>query len=166
MDDSRSFLKFLQKRLTAVGYAVTCAESGEQAMQILQEREGVAQGQTRAALVADDGTTGGSSVGSSSAGGPASLVLGSVAGARAPQAVFDVILLDVFLPQMDGRDVIRRVKAMSPCVSTIPIIMMSSLDDIETSAECMTLGAEAYLQKPFHAHVLQHTVTSLLEITA
>jgi CheY-like chemotaxis protein len=60
---------------------------------------------------------------------------------------FDLILLDVMMPGVDGQEVCARLKA-STSTASIPIIFVSALDDSATRAECMALGAVDFITKP------------------
>lgn len=57
----------------------------------------------------------------------------------------DLILLDVMMPQRDGFDMLRDVRAISP----VPIIMLSALTDTENVVKGLELGADDYITKPF-----------------
>ncbi|MCK9310003.1 MAG: sigma-54 dependent transcriptional regulator [Candidatus Cloacimonetes bacterium] len=60
--------------------------------------------------------------------------------------VFDVLILDVRLPEMDGLDVLKRVKADYP---SMEVIMISGHGDMDTVIEALRCGASDYLKKPF-----------------
>jgi adenylate cyclase len=60
---------------------------------------------------------------------------------------FDVILLDVVMPQMDGYEVLEQLK-VDPDLRHIPVIMVTSVDDIDSAVRCIELGADDYLSKP------------------
>jgi DNA-binding response OmpR family regulator len=64
---------------------------------------------------------------------------------RIMQENFDLVLLDLMLPEMDGLEVCRRVRALSD----VPIIMVTAKDDIETKVTGLDTGANDYLTKPF-----------------
>ncbi len=67
---------------------------------------------------------------------------------------FDVILLDILMPEMDGYQVLAHVKAL-PHLRHIPVIMISALDEIDSVVRCIQLGATDYLPKPFKPALLQ-----------
>jgi class 3 adenylate cyclase len=60
---------------------------------------------------------------------------------------FDVILLDVLMPRMDGYQVLERLKE-DPRLRHIPVVMVTALDDVESAVRCIELGADDYLSKP------------------
>lgn len=74
----------------------------------------------------------------------------------------DVILLDVMMPEMDGYEVLTRIR-QDPQLSDIPIIMISALDEIDTIAKCIEAGAEDYLLKPFNSALLSARIAAGLE---
>jgi two-component system sensor histidine kinase/response regulator len=75
---------------------------------------------------------------------------------------FDLIFLDVMMPEMDGYEVLRRLKA-SPKHRDIPVIMISALDEMESVVRCIELGAEDYLPKPFNPVLLLARTNACLE---
>ncbi len=78
------------------------------------------------------------------------------------QRGFDLILLDIMMPEVSGYEVLERVKA-EPKWRDIPVIMISAVDDMESVVRCIKLGAEDYLPKPFDATLLRARVTASLE---
>jgi adenylate cyclase len=60
---------------------------------------------------------------------------------------FDVILLDVVMPGLDGYGVLEQLKA-DPELRHIPVIMVTAVDDIDSAVRCIELGADDYLSKP------------------
>ena len=73
---------------------------------------------------------------------------------------FDVLILDIMMPKMDGLEVLRRVKETHP---DIDIIMVTGLSQIETAVKSMKLGAFDYLPKPFEPDELKLVVKRALE---
>jgi len=75
---------------------------------------------------------------------------------------FDLILLDLILPEMSGFEVLRRLKAMEQ-TSDIPVIVISALDELDSVVRCIEAGAEDYLSKPVNPILLQARVMASLE---
>jgi DNA-binding NtrC family response regulator len=69
---------------------------------------------------------------------------------------YDVMILDIMMPKMDGIEVLRRVKEARP---EIDVIMITGLHDIETAVKAMKFGALDYLPKPFEPEDLQMLVS-------
>jgi adenylate cyclase len=77
-------------------------------------------------------------------------------------ASFDLVLLDVMLPQLGGVQVLERMKA-DAALRHVPVIMISALTDQERVVRCIELGAEDYLPKPFEPVVLRARIGACLE---
>jgi two-component system, cell cycle response regulator len=75
---------------------------------------------------------------------------------------FDLVLLDVQMPEMDGYEVLEHLKA-DPRLRDIPVIMISAVDEVESVVRCIELGAEDYLPKPFNPVLLRARLTACLE---
>jgi len=75
---------------------------------------------------------------------------------------FDLVLLDIVMPGLNGFDVLARVKS-DERLRDLPIIMISALEEMEIVARCIELGAEDYLPKPFNPVVLKARVGACLE---
>ena len=116
VDDSRVNRLLLGRALEQQGYAVTMAEHGRAALDLLQ-----AQG--------------------------------------APS--FDVVLLDLLMPEMDGFDALRHIKS-DPGLRHIPVIMISAVEELTSVVRCLELGATDYLLKPFNAAILQARISGSL----
>jgi CheY-like chemotaxis protein len=114
VDDDPANRELLARRLTRSGYASSVVESGEAALELLEERR------------------------------------------------FDLILLDLMMPGMSGLETLERLKA-SPRLRTIPVIMLSAADDIDTMVNCILQGAEDYVFKPFNPILLQARISACLE---
>ena len=67
---------------------------------------------------------------------------------------FDVVLLDIMMPNLNGYEVLEAVR-VDEHLMHIPIIMISAVDDPESIARCIRLGAVDYLPKPFDPTILQ-----------
>jgi putative two-component system response regulator len=74
----------------------------------------------------------------------------------------DLILLDILMPGMDGRDVLAQLKA-DPEMRQIPVVMISSLDELEAIVACIQLGADDYFTRPFDRTLLRARLGVLLE---
>jgi adenylate cyclase len=77
-------------------------------------------------------------------------------------AAADLVLLDVMMPDLDGYEVLARLKA-DPALRDIPVLMISSLDEVDSVARCIELGADDYLPKPFSPVILRARVNASLE---
>lgn len=75
---------------------------------------------------------------------------------------FDLVLLDIVMPDMDGYDVLKKLKADSK-LHDIPVIMISGLDDLNSVARCIEIGADDYLPKPYKPVLLQARINACLE---
>jgi sigma-B regulation protein RsbU (phosphoserine phosphatase) len=75
---------------------------------------------------------------------------------------FDLVLLDIMMPQMDGYQVLEHLKG-DAALRHLPVIMISAVDEIESVIRCIELGAEDYLPKPFNATLLRARVGASLE---
>ena len=77
----------------------------------------------------------------------------------------DLLLLDIVMPGLDGYEVCRRLRA-DPATQEIPIMFLSSLDDVQDKARGFELGANDYLTKPFEILEVKARVRSLLKAKA
>ena len=75
---------------------------------------------------------------------------------------FDLMLLDVMMPEMNGYETLRLMKT-DPYLRDIPVIMISALDDMESVVRCIEMGAEDYLPKPFDPVLLRARIGACLE---
>ena len=76
----------------------------------------------------------------------------------AGQHDYDVIILDLWLPDIDEFEVIRRLR--SAVIST-PTLILSGCDDIDAKVRCLQLGADDYLSKPYHQGELGARIQAL-----
>ena len=74
---------------------------------------------------------------------------------------FDLVLLDIMMPEMNGYEVLERLKA-DPELQHIPVIMITALNEMESVVRCIEMGAEDHLPKPFNATLLRARVESSL----
>lgn len=75
---------------------------------------------------------------------------------------FELVLLDIMMPELDGYQVLARVKADSG-LREIPVIMLSALGDMDSVVKCIEMGAEDYLPKPFDPVLLKARIGAVLE---
>jgi class 3 adenylate cyclase len=75
---------------------------------------------------------------------------------------FDVLLLDMLMPEMHGFEVLARMKAAAE-LRDISVIMISGLNDVDVVAPCIERGAEDYLPKPFNQVLLRARINACLE---
>ena len=72
---------------------------------------------------------------------------------------FDLVLLDILMPGLDGIEVLERMKH-DPDLLHIPVIMISGVEDTESIARCIEAGAEDFLPKPFDPVILRARVNA------
>jgi adenylate cyclase len=75
---------------------------------------------------------------------------------------YDLILLDVMMPEMNGYQVLEHLKS-DHALRDIPVIVLSALDEIGSVVRCIELGAEDYLPKPFDPVLLRARIDACLE---
>lgn len=74
----------------------------------------------------------------------------------------DLVLLDVMMPEVDGYEVLSRMRA-DENLHRLPVIMITALDDMDSAVRCIEAGAEDYVLKPFNAVLLRARVSACLE---
>ena len=74
----------------------------------------------------------------------------------------DLVLLDLMMPEMNGLEVLE-IRQEDPALRDIPFIMISARDETDRMAECIEIGAEDYLPKPFDPVLLEARVGASLE---
>ena len=74
---------------------------------------------------------------------------------------FDVVLLDVLMPEMDGYETLAQIERNEK-LRHVPVIMVSALEDIESVVRCIELGAADYLPKPFDPVLLRARINGCL----
>ena len=92
----------------------------------------------------------------------ASVYDGAAALERLAGEDFDLVLLDIMMPGIDGREVLRRIKTDEK-LRHVPVIMISALDQIESVVACIEQGAEDYLPKPFNPVLLRARIGASLD---
>jgi sigma-B regulation protein RsbU (phosphoserine phosphatase) len=75
---------------------------------------------------------------------------------------FELILLDILMPEMNGSQVIEKLKA-DPKLRQVPVLALGAVDESDTVVRCLQLGADDYLFKPFHPALLQTRISACLE---
>lgn len=75
---------------------------------------------------------------------------------------FDLVLLDIMMPEMDGHQVLTAMKA-DFALRHLPVIMISGLDDVDTLVRCIEGGADDYLTKPFDPVLLRARIGACLD---
>ena len=75
---------------------------------------------------------------------------------------FDLILLDILMPGMSGFQVLKRLKA-EPVFRSIPVVMISAVDEKDTVIRCIEWGADDYLPKPFNPVLLRARINASIE---
>jgi adenylate cyclase len=75
---------------------------------------------------------------------------------------FDLVLLDLIMPEMSGFELLRRLKAAQH-TSDVPVIVISALDELDSVVRCIEAGAEDYLTKPFNPVLLRARIGAALE---
>lgn len=73
---------------------------------------------------------------------------------------FDLVFLDIKLPEISGTEVLRRIREMG---NTVPVIIMTAFATVKNAVECTKPGAVAYLQKPFTAEKVRHVLAEIKE---
>ncbi|MBA3903285.1 MAG: DNA-binding response regulator [Rhodocyclaceae bacterium] len=84
---------------------------------------------------------------------------GQIADMVLQDAVFDLLILDLSLPRLDGFEVLRRLRARG---STVPVLVLSACDSEDAKVRSLDLGADDYLVKPFGLRELRARVRALL----
>ncbi|QJF51906.1 adenylate/guanylate cyclase domain-containing protein [Roseobacter ponti] len=87
---------------------------------------------------------------------------GRIAMERLQEESFDLVLLDIEMPEMDGFEVLAAIKD-DPRLRDLPVIVTSSVEGIENIVRCIELGAEDYLAKPVNKTLLGARLSSGLE---
>jgi class 3 adenylate cyclase/signal transduction histidine kinase len=75
---------------------------------------------------------------------------------------FDLILLDIIMPEMNGLQVLKQLKD-NETWRDVPVIMISALDEMDGVIRCIEIGADDYLTKPFNPVLLRARINSSLE---
>ncbi len=76
----------------------------------------------------------------------------------------DLILLDSFLPGMDGFSICRKLKEADCSTRDIPVVILSSVRDTEKEEAALSMGAIDYMSKPIHGPLLKARINNYLEL--
>ncbi|MBA4389914.1 MAG: adenylate/guanylate cyclase domain-containing response regulator [Syntrophus sp. (in: bacteria)] len=87
---------------------------------------------------------------------------GQVAMQKLAEKPFDLVLLDIVMPDIDGYQVLSAIKS-DIRLCHVPVIVISAIDEIDSIARCIELGAEDYLPKPFDLTLLKARIGASLE---
>lgn len=87
---------------------------------------------------------------------------GRVALAQLRESPFDLVLLDMMMPVLDGYGALLEIKN-DPALRHLPVIMISALDELGSVVRCIERGAEDYLPKPFNPTLLRARIGAGLE---
>jgi CheY-like chemotaxis protein len=68
----------------------------------------------------------------------------------------DLVLLDVFMPGMDGVETLRRMTALDP---SVPVIVVTANTDVDITSKLLALGAADYIPKPFDVEYLHQAIS-------
>lgn len=74
---------------------------------------------------------------------------------------YDLVITDLRMPEMDGLELLRRIRALS---EDIPVIVLTAYGSIDKAVEAVKLGASDFLSKPFEKVEIQHAITKALEL--
>ena len=70
----------------------------------------------------------------------------------------DLVILDIGMPGVDGVEICRHISA----ISTIPVVFLTARHDAETRSQCLALGAEGYVTKPFLPEQVKEQIMAVL----
>ena len=87
---------------------------------------------------------------------------GRIALERLAARPFDLVLLDIQMPELDGYEVLARMKA-DHILQHVPVIIISAVSELESVVRCIELGADDFLPKPFNRVILRARVGACLE---
>ncbi len=78
---------------------------------------------------------------------------------------YDLVLLDILMPEVDGFQVLREMKNDAG-LCDIPVIVISGLEDMESVDKCLAAGADDFLSKPVDPAVLQDRIGKIFDKSA
>ena len=77
------------------------------------------------------------------------------------EASFDIVFLDIIMPDEDGISILKKIKAEKP---SLPVVMMSGYSVEEKRHNAMVLGAELVMKKPFEFDDLKKVIRDVLDV--
>lgn len=86
---------------------------------------------------------------------------GKVALEKLSEEKFDLILLDIMLPDIDGFEICRHIKE-NPRSAKVPVVILTARKSLEDQERGGTCGADAYLTKPFKSAMIIEVIEGLL----
>jgi len=81
---------------------------------------------------------------------------------RVRREPFDLVLMDVAMPGLDGPSAARRIRALAPPAGKVPIVALSGYVGEEERERCLTSGMNAFVSKPYRMQELLHAIASAL----
>ena len=81
---------------------------------------------------------------------------------RLREESFDLILMDMQMPEMDGPEAVRRIRAMPGPIARMPIIALTANAMADDIARCRTAGMDGHVAKPIDPHLLRATIAEVL----
>jgi PAS domain S-box-containing protein len=82
------------------------------------------------------------------------------------QNKYDLILMDMQMPEMDGYEAIDKIRSLNSSSALVPIVALTAHASEEEIAKCLAAGADAYVSKPFEVDDLYHTIYRLTSKSA
>ena len=160
VEDDASLASGLARGLAQAGYAVTLCSSGEQALVALR-LGAMMDTDMRILIVEDDSTLGSGLVRILQAEGYAVDLMprGEQAVLAAERERFDLVILDVGLPGIDGFEVLRRLREDA---QRMPVLVLTARDTVDDRVHGLDLGADDYMAKPFAMPELAARVRALI----
>ena len=160
VEDDASLASGLARGLAQAGYSVTLCSSGEQALAALR-LGAMMDADMRILIVEDDSTLGSGLVRILQAEGYAVDLMprGEQAVLAAERERFDLVILDVGLPGIDGFEVLRRLREGA---QHMPVLVLTARDTVDDRVHGLDLGADDYMAKPFAMPELAARVRALI----
>ena len=160
VEDDASLASGLARGLAQAGYSVTLCSTGEQALAALR-LGAMMDADMRILIVEDDSTLGSGLVRILQAEGYAVDLMprGEQAVLAAERERFDLVILDVGLPGIDGFEVLRRLREGA---QRMPVLVLTARDTVDDRVHGLDLGADDYMAKPFAMPELAARVRALI----